>query len=414
METADGRTGLSAAADIIIVTWNGRDDTLRAVEAASGQHRAGSGIIVVDNGSTDGTAGAIRERFPKVRILNLPENRGFTGGVAAGVASSEADYIVLLNNDALPEPGWLAASIAGLETADSDVAAVSGKIVDMAGQHVDFIGGLLTFDGHAFQRDFRKPLAGASVPATGSELLFACGGNMIARRRIFTDLGGFDEDYFAYLEDVDFGWRSWLSGFRILYNDEAVVKHRSSATSDRLGAYERGVLFERNALQTAIKNYDDDMLRQFAGPMFLTLLHRLHHYSTSRNSGAASLMRSPLGDDTHPRPPRRERSTLSRLRRKLGAKLAARSGATVIDDPLTMMQFRATEWFFRNSDKLMKKREDVQRRRRRTDAEIFARFPIHYVPTYDGDGELMSSALFRMLRPAVPSVDQNIEDVMRL
>ncbi len=115
----------------------------------------------------------------------------------------------------------------------------------------------LTFDGHAFQNGFRYPLGSRDEPNAGDEILFACGGNMISRRETLMELGGFDDDYFAYLEDVDFGWRTWIAGGRVLFEPRATVRHASSTTSNRLGDFERGVLFERNALQTAIKNYEN-------------------------------------------------------------------------------------------------------------------------------------------------------------
>ncbi|MEO8215846.1 MAG: glycosyltransferase family 2 protein [Acidobacteriota bacterium] len=410
------RPPLSLSCDVVIVTWNSREDTLRCLQAVVPQadELAGRGsVIVVDNGSSDGTAEAIRQRHRSVVVVPLDSNTGFTGGVGSGVARSSADTVVLLNNDAIPEPGWLGALVNAMETASPDTIAAGGKILDATGQRADFVGGMLTFDGHAFQRDFRRLTNEVTPPADGEEILFACGGNMIVRRREFLDLGGFDPDYFAYLEDVDFGWRSWLSGYRCIFLNDALVRHKSSATSDRLGAYERGVLFEKNAIQTAIKNYDDELFARFAAPMFLSLLHRQHRYVTDRNGDTAMLRRTPLGSDQTVRtvevPPD---GLLSRMRRSLGRKIAVRPGAVVLDDPLTAMQFRATEWLFRNEQQLMAKRSQVQSRRKRPDSEIFAKFPIHYIPTYPGDGDLMSSALFRALRPDVHSVDKSLEEIM--
>lgn len=402
------------ATDIVIVTWNGREDTLRALEAIAPQIGSRpAGVIVVDNGSSDGVGEAIRERSADTRVVRLEENRGFTGGVAAGIEASKADAVILLNNDAIPQPGWLEALTRRLETSDDDVIAAGGRIVDSTGTLADFVRGVMTFDGHAFQPGFRMPLSQAHEPEDGSEILFACGGNMIVRRREFIDLGGFDQDYFAYLEDVDFGWRAWLSGYRIVYDTTAVVRHKSAATSDRLGAYERGVLFEKNALQTVMKNYEDELLREAAGPIFLTFLHRLHQYSTSRNGDASGLLVPPIGEKTGRPRGRIDGSRLSRLRRSLGRRVAARRHAVVIDDPLTMMQFRAAEWFFANMDRIAEKRERVQKRRKRSDSEIFRRFPLHYVPTYEGDDELMGSRLFEILKPGIASVTKTLADMMK-
>lgn len=358
----------------------------------------GAGVIVIDNGSTDGTAAAVRHACPEAKLVRLAVNRGFTGGIAAGLAASDADHVIFLNNDAVVEAGWLEALTSALRSAPEDVVAASGKIVDPSGTLIDFIGGVLTFDGHAFQRGFRRPLKSVEEPARGSELLFACGGNMIVRRKEFLALGGFDDDYFAYLEDVDFGWRAWLSGYRIIWEPSAIVRHHSSKTSDRLGAFERGVLFERNALQTAIKNLDPRTFDAATSPIFLTLLHRLHRYVIDRNGDTSELTRPAFGEEGSTR----RRGFLGRFRRS----------APALSDPLTAMQFRAMEWFFRNSERIMAKRSDVQARRKRPDDEIFERFPVHVVPTYHGDEVLMKSTLFRLLMKSLQSTDARLDDMI--
>ncbi len=347
-------------------------------------------VTVVDNGSTDGSIAAINKTYRDLRFLPLGSNRGFTGGIAAALARSKARNVIFLNNDAIPEEGWLAAMVDGIEGADDDVVSVGGKIVSVDGKNIDFIGGVMTFDGHAFQNGFREPLGSRREPAGGAEILFACGGNMISRREPLRLLGGFDDDYFAYLEDVDFGWRTWLSGKRVTFQPQAVVRHHSSATSNRLGNFERGVLFERNAMQTVFKNSEGDLL----APALFAYLHRLHHYATSRNKKSSELTR-PFGD-----------------RGKPSGRLLKKPLAT-IDDPLTAMQFRALDWIVKNAERIAKKRAEVQRHRMRSDAEIFEKFPLHFVPTYPGDEELLSNPLFRLLRPQLSSVDKKLGDIMR-
>jgi GT2 family glycosyltransferase len=361
-------------------------------------------VTVVDNGSTDGSIAAITSRFPRFRFIPLGTNRGFTGGLAAALATSQARNLVFLNNDAIPSPGWLTSLVSAIDGASADVISVAGKIVDLDGKRIDFIGGLLTFDGHALQNGFRMPLGSRPEPAPGDELLFACGGNMISRREPFLAMGGFDDDYFAYLEDVDFGWRSWIAGCRVLYEPRALVRHASSASSERLGNFERGVLFERNALQTVLKNYEDSQLSEAAGAIFYTYLARLHHYATTRNRDAEELQR---GASTRAK----------KMTRSLWQKISHRAGherpLATIDDPLTAMQFRAFDWIVRNQQRLIEKRNAVQKSRRRTDREIFERFPLHVVPTYPGDEALMSSALFRLLRPAIASTERMLGDIIR-
>lgn len=399
--------------EIIIVNWNNRRETLECLAAVEAQlpEVEGASVTVVDNGSTDGSPTAIASKYPRAKLFALTENRGFTGGLAAALAGSHAEHVIFLNNDAVPEPGWLAALAGAMRDAPDDVVSIGGRILSLDGKNIDFIGGMVTFDGHAFQNGFRYPLGSREEPEAGAEILFACGGNMISRREKLVELGGFDDDYFAYLEDVDFGWRTWLSGQRALFEPRAVVRHASSTTSNRLGDFERGVLFERNALQTAIKNYED--LRASGSAVFYTYLHRLHHYATTRNPRAAELTRPAFGAQSpapasEPAATRRP-SFLRRLKRKVvgPAPLAA------IDDPLTAMQFRALDWVLRNEHHLARKRERVQRMRRRGDREIFAKFPLHFVSTYPGDQALLGSALFGLLRPELPSVERELGDIIR-
>jgi GT2 family glycosyltransferase len=386
--------------EIIIVNWNNRAETLECVAAVEAQLREveAASITVVDNGSTDGSVTAIASRHPNVKLFALPENRGFTGGLAAALAGSNATNVIFLNNDAVPQPGWLAAFVGALAEAPEDVVSIGGKIVDPTGTKLDFIGGLLTFDGHAFQNGFRYPVGSREEPKSGDEILFACGGNMISRRSRLMELGAFDDDYFAYLEDVDCGWRTWIAGYRVLFEPRALVRHASSTTSKRLGDFERGVLFERNALQTAIKNYEN--LAEAGAAVFFTYLHRLHHYATTRNADSHELRR----------PFAAPRDATSR-RLQFVRRITRRPFLVAIDDPLTTMQFRAFDWIVKHESRLAAKRADVQKRRKRSDREIFERFPLHFVPTYPGDESLMKSALFQLLRPALPSVDKELGEI---
>jgi GT2 family glycosyltransferase len=388
--------------EIIIVNWNNRQETLECLAAVTAQtSEVGSATVtVVDNGSSDGSASAIASRHPQVKLFALTENRGFTGGLHAALAGSTADHVVFLNNDAIPQKGWLSALVRAMESAPPDVVSVGGQIVDSVGEHIDFIGGMLTFDGHAFQNGFRFPVGSREMPADGAEILFACGGNMISRRALLTDLGGFDDDYFAYLEDVDFGWRTWLAGYRVLYSRDALVRHASSLTSNRLGDFERGVLFERNALQTAIKNYEN--LAEAGGALFFAYLHRLHHYATTYNADVSELRR-PFGGE--------KKKSSRRLR--ILRRITRRPLLAAIEDPLTAMQFRAFDWISSNGDRLAAKRVSVQQLRKRSDVEIFTRFPLHVVPTYPGDEALLRSPLFQMLRSSLPSIDKELGDIIR-
>ena len=250
--------------DVLVVSWNGRRHLETLLPALEAQQDPGAAVKVrlFDNGSTDGTVAWVRSEYPRVEVLANPVNLGFSAANNRLAESSSADSLALVNNDTRPRPDWLAELVGALRSAPPDVTALSGCIVDWEGGRLDFGRGVMTFDGHALQLDYHRPLAEAETPVEGSELLFPCGGNMIVRRDAYLAAGGFDESYFAYLEDVDLGWRLWAAGERVLSAPQAVVHHRSMATSNLLGNANRGLLFERNAYLTAFKNYDAELWPQ--------------------------------------------------------------------------------------------------------------------------------------------------------
>ncbi len=432
---------------VALLSWNGRHHLEICLPALEEQLDPGvpCEILVLDNGSHDGTAEWVRRHHPRARLITSPVNLGFCAGNNRLAEEAEGDALVLLNNDTRPEPGWLAALVDALSAAPDDVAAVSGQIVDWTGERLDFAEGILTFDGHAFQKDFGRPLAGVRVPAAGSELLFACGGNMIIRRDAFLAAGGFDEDYFAYLEDVDLGWRLWLGGARVLFAPEAVVRHRSMATSALLGNAHRGFLFERNAFMTAYKNYEDELLAKLLPPILLTLTHRTQTLMVQNNPGGEQLTFNPyaglIANTAHPTPagpppaaeaaepaplsgPTPPRLGLWRKWREYGPREFARravrkavvtalpgwildarppSEPRLVDDR-TVSQLRAVTQLLGSLDRVTERRREVQSRRRRSDREIFERFPLHVVPTYPGDERLFQSTAFREWMGEDPAV----------
>lgn len=439
---------------VALLSWNGRKHLETCLEALSTQRDPGVEweILVLDNGSTDGTAEWMRRdvlpRQSRVRLIASPVNLGFCGGNNRLVAEASGDAVAFLNNDTRPRPEWLAALVAALAAAPPDVAAVSGQIIDWAGERLDFGRGVMTFDGHAFQLDFRRPLGRAQVPAAGEELLFACGGNMLIRRESFLEAGGFDEAYFAYLEDVDLGWRLWSGGERVTFVPDAVVHHRSSATSDLLGLYNRGFLFERNAFLTAFKNYEPGVWEQIMPALLLTLLSRTQTLLLENNPGAETLRldpyaghianTAPAGAIPPPAPaPAPQIPPITtwegfRLRwqgygpadlvrrglRKLGGKVlpvpkTAAPEPPRLTDERTIAQLRALSWLLGNLDHAAARREAVQKRRKRSDREIFERFPLYLVPTYPGDHTLFASPGFQACLPRdLPLVRGTLQEVM--
>ncbi len=437
---------------VAVLSWNGRRHLETCLAALAVQHAPGVDweVLVLDNGSTDGTAAWMRERWGRegrFRLIESPVNLGFCAGSNRLVAEATGDAVALLNNDTRPEPGWLGSLVAALASAPSDVAAVSGKIVDWEGERLDFGRGVMTFDGHAFQLDFRRPLAAARLPAAGEELPFACGGNLLIRRASFLAAGGFDESYFAYLEDVDLGWRLWSGGERIVFAPDAVVHHRSGATSDLLGLYNRGFLFERNAFLTAYKNYEPGLWERIMPAVMLTLTSRTQALLES-NPGAEALSVDPYdghiantantantGGNNSPAavelPPATTwvgfkvrwrgygpREFLRRGLRKLGMGSpppASSPDLPRLTDERTLAQLRALHWLCGHLDAAAKARAEVQRRRTRSDREIFERFPVYLVPTYPGDQALFASTGFQAWLPEdLPLVKARLEEIMEM
>ena len=436
---------------VAVLSWNGRHHLETCLPALAAQESPGAGIswevLVLDNGSTDGTAEWLRQAHPKVRLIASPVNLGFCAGCNRLVAAAEGDAVALLNNDTRPERGWLAALVAALDAAPPDVAAVSGKIVDWAGDRLDFARGVMTFDGHAIQLDFRRPLCTARVPAAGEELPFACGGNLLIRKSSFLAAGGFDESYFAYLEDVDLGWRLWAGGERVTFAPEAVVHHRSGATSELLGLFNRGFLFERNAFLTAYVNYEAGLWERVMPAIMLTLLSRTQTLLVDNNPGGGGLRIDPYAgwianterapgvpSPPSPLPPRLPLTPagLNRRLRDYGPRDFARRGwkklvekllpppvvppaPPTLSDERTVAQFRALSFLLANLDRAAARRAAVQARRRRSDREIFARFPPYLVPTYPGDEALFASPGFQdWLPPDLPLLRGRLEEVMEM
>lgn len=422
---------------VALLSWNGRHHLETCLPALAAQQDPGVEweVLVLDNGSTDGTADWLRKTWPAIRLIASPVNLGFcAGNNRLAAEASDADALALLNNDTRPEPGWLAALVDALRSAPEEVAAVSGKIVDWEGERLDFGRGVMTFDGHAFQLDFRRPLDEARLPKPGEELLFACGGNLLVRRSSFLEAGGFDESYFAYLEDVDLGWRLWSGGERVLFAPDAVVRHRSSATSDLLGLFNRGFLFERNAFLTAYKNYEGGLWERVMPALMLTLMARTEWLLVRNNPGTGTLQVDPYAGwiaNTGPAPSARVPITpgnillkvrehgplkfMSKVAERLRAPRPATPDGPRLTDERTLSQLRAIHWLLGHLDGAAERRAAVQGRRRRSDREIFERFPLYVVPTYPGDEHLFATPGFEAWLPKdLPLVRCKLQEVMEM
>lgn len=243
----------------VLVNYRGAEDTIACLQAFDSIEWPVDRLelIVVDNASGDGSAERIRSAVPRAVVVESPTNTGFAGGCNLGVAATTAEYVGFINNDAKPDARWVRAAIDVL-SGDRSIACVASKVLDWDGKLVDFVDGSLTFYGMGYKREVTLP----DEPAysEGRDVLFGTGAAMFVRRDVFVEVGGFDERFFMFYEDVDLGWRLNLFGHRVRYVPESVAFHKHHASMKKFGQWREDYLLERNALYTMIKNYDDETL----------------------------------------------------------------------------------------------------------------------------------------------------------
>jgi GT2 family glycosyltransferase len=230
-------------------------------------------LILVDNASTDSSVATMRANFAGVKLIINDKNYGFSQGNNIGAQSARGEFVAFLNPDMRVGQGWLI-ELVNLLIADPQVAAAGSKILSWDGQTIDFGGGAANFYGYGYQVGF-----GLDNQADFNQVkptLFACGGAMLIRRQLFLEVGGFDEDFFAYYEDVDLGWRLWVLGYKVLFAPASLTYHHHHGSWGKLDIEKRRVLYERNAFFTMLKNYEEANLSKILPAALLLLLKRIY------------------------------------------------------------------------------------------------------------------------------------------
>jgi GT2 family glycosyltransferase len=244
-------------ASVIIPTWNGIEHLPVCLDALRAQTYAHVEVIVVDNGSTDGSPAMVADQYPEVRLLALDRNLGLTGGNNAGFRAARGTILVSLNNDTEAEPHFVEALVSSLlDHPEAGMAAAKMRLFDRrdvlhsAGDGYGVDG--IPFNRGVWQRDegqFDEP----------GWIFGGCGGAVAYRRAMLDQAGLFDESFFMYCEDVDLNWRSQLTGWRCWYTPQAVVYHKLSATGGGpIASFYTG----RNTLWVIAKNYPGALLRR--------------------------------------------------------------------------------------------------------------------------------------------------------
>ena len=243
---------------VIVLNWNGRALLAACLTSLAAQTAPNLDIIVVDNGSHDGSAQYVRAHWPTVRLLALPVNRGFSGGVNAGLAVARGEYLVLLNNDALAEPTFVEHLVAPF--ADPHLGATAGVLVFAHQPQIVASAGIrIHRDGVAL--DDRMLDDVAHLPTNPLPVWGASGGAVAYRRAALQDVGLFDEGYFAYLEDVDLAWRLRLRGWQTLLAPQARAAHVYSATGGE-GSPFKNWLVARNRWRVMLRCVPAELLRR--------------------------------------------------------------------------------------------------------------------------------------------------------
>jgi GT2 family glycosyltransferase len=235
-------------------------DAVRSVERAISGCDVHGDVIVVDNGSSDGSREMIRAEFPEARLIAWPENRGFAAAVNAAIAASDGDWLLLVNNDAVIAEDALGVALGAKPSEDVGTIALEMRfaerpdLINSTGIGIDVLG-------VAFDRLLGTPVGGPARRPT--EVFGASAGAALYRRAMLEDIGGFDDRFFMYLEDADVAWRARMAGWRSTYTPGAVVWHRHSATA-RHGSPFKLFHVGRNRVRLLARNADGRHLLRHA------------------------------------------------------------------------------------------------------------------------------------------------------
>lgn len=221
---------------VIVPNWNGKDSIANCLDSLKVQSIKPM-IIVIDNGSVDGSVDLIKQKYPDVNLLSQSRNLGFAGGVNVGVkrAMSEGiELIGLLNNDAIVDGRWLE-SLVNILQADKKLGIVTSKLIDSEKRYLDSTGDFYTTWGLPYPRG--RGEAVSSKYDADTDVFAASGGASLYRAEMLKEIGLFDEDFFAYYEDVDLSFRAQLAGWKVAYVPEAIVYHQIGATSSKIKGF---------------------------------------------------------------------------------------------------------------------------------------------------------------------------------
>jgi len=243
---------------VIIPNWNGKRFLEECMDSLKGQSFQNFETILVDNGSTDGSAEFAEKRYGEfIRVLRNKENLGFTGGNNVGIKASKGEYIVLLNNDTWADPRWLE-ELAKATRFDPPIGMWGSKVCSYYQRdRIEGVGELIYWDGLCRARGQYEQDHGQYNAM--EEILFPPGCGAMYRKSLLDEIGLFDEDFFTYADDSDVGIRARLAGWKCLYVPSAIVYHKNSGTAGQYSPF-KAFYVERNRLWITIKYFPFPLL----------------------------------------------------------------------------------------------------------------------------------------------------------
>jgi GT2 family glycosyltransferase len=249
-------------ASVIILAWNGREYLEACLDAVLNQDYARLQVIVVDNGSTDGSPEVVTEGFPEVKLIQNGRNLGFAAGNNIGLRAADGDVLVLLNQDTQVHPGWLEALMLAFEDPDTGIAGCKLLYPDGTIQHA---GGYL-YGPRGETDHLHRHAQEENLPALTADVEFVTGAALALRRTVMEEVGPLDEGFRpAYYEDIDWCYRVRSCGHRVVYQPQAVVTHYESTSTDAL-SYERKYAWNQGRGRFVFKHWPLDRLQNEFGP----------------------------------------------------------------------------------------------------------------------------------------------------
>lgn len=249
---------------IVIVNWNGRDLLAECLPSLRAQTLPGE-VVMVDNGSADGSVDFVRASFPEVVVEPLDRNHGFAVANNVGMRLARGEYVALLNNDTVVDPRWAAELARGLDE-HADVGFCASKMLQYGQKDVIDTAGDELGVARAYKRGTGQP--DGPEFAEPRYVFGACAGAAMYRRRMLDDIGLFDESFVTNFEDVDLSFRAQLAGYRCLYVPTAVVHHKVAATKRRTGwSAQMAYRNSRNSKLMWLKNAPMGLLGKYALPI---------------------------------------------------------------------------------------------------------------------------------------------------